>query len=222
VPELTPEFKERMEDVLTLYALPYNAKEPVLCFDEKSKQLIADTRAVAGTREGTPRRRDYAYKRHGTRNIFVTVEPKGGYRNVAVTEHRRTSDFAKEIERIVDLPRYQSVKKFHIVLDNLNTHFEKSFAETLGAVASKKLTRRIQLHYTPKHASWLNMAEIEIGVLDRQCIRGRIPLEERLVEKIAAWQAERNREKATIAWRFTVDQARERFKYTSNEPKKLC
>ncbi len=221
VPKLTPLFIERMEDVLDLYAKPYDAKEPVICFDEKSKQLIGDTRAVKNTAEGKPRRQDYEYERHGTRNIFVTVEPKGGYRTVRVTPQRKKPDFAKEIRRIVELSRYEKAKKIHIVLDNLNTYFEKSLAETFGKKETRSMMRRIRFHHTPCHASWLNMAEIEIGILSRQSIRGRVPTEEKLAEKIAAWQKERNRGKATIAWRFTVDQARKKFKY-ENEPKKLC
>jgi len=210
-----------MEGVLKLYAKPYNAHEPVICFDEKSKQLIADTRTVQATQEKKPRRRDYEYERHGTRNIFVTVEPKGGYRTVTVTQQRKKPDFAKEIRRVVQLPRYATAKTLHIVLDNLNTHFETSLRETFGGAAADRLMRRIQFHYTPCHASWLNMAEIEIGILSKQSINGRIPTEEKLTAQIVAWQKGRNREKATIAWRFTVDQARKKFKY-ENEPKKLC
>jgi hypothetical protein len=220
VPTLTPEFIERMEDVLTLYGKPYDPKEPVLCFDEKSKQLIADTKPVHATKEGTARRRDYEYQRNGTSNIFVTVEPQGGYRTVTVTACRKKPDFANEIKRIGELPRYAHAEKLHIVLDNLNTHFEQSLYETFAKEEALKIMTRIVFHYTPKHASWLNMAEIEIGILDRQCIRGRIPTEEKLKKQIAAWQAERNEAKAMIAWRFTVDKARERFKY-KNDPKKL-
>ena len=138
IPKLTPEFIERMEDLLELYAKPCNLPEPVLCFDEKSKQLLRDTRPVKNTTEGKPRRRDYEYERNGPRNIFVTVEPKGGYRDVKVTMRRKKQDFAKEMRRIVDLPRYKDATTIHVVLDNLNTHFEKSFLETFG----KKETKR--------------------------------------------------------------------------------
>jgi hypothetical protein len=213
VPKLTPEFIERMEDILELYARPYNPKEPVLNFDEKSKQLIEDTRTVTNTKEGKSRRRDYEYKRNGTRNIFVTVEPKGGHREVTVTKHRKKSDFAEEIKRIIHLPRYKNAKKIHIVLDNLNTHFEKSFIDTFGKRGAGQLMKRIQFHYTPKHASWLNMAEIEIGVLDRQCIKGRIPTEGKLVGRIEPWKEDRNEQSAMINWKFTVKDAREKFKY---------
>lgn len=213
IPNLTLEFIERMEHILELYAKPYNPWEPVLCFDEKSKQLLKDTRLAQNTKEGKPRRHDYEYERNGTRNIFVTVEPKGRHREVAVTNHRKKSDFAKEIKRIIELPRYENARKIHIVLDNLNTHFEKSLLETFSGEETKRMIDRIVFHYTPKHASWLNMAEIEIGILDRQCTRGRIPTEEKLVESISAWKDERNKQKATINWRFTVRDARSKFKY---------
>ena len=167
---------------------------------------------VTNTKEGSPRKRDYEYKRHGTRNVFVTVEPKGGHREVRVTAHRTRPDFAKEIQRIVDLPRYQDAEKIHLVLDNLNTHFAKSFTETFTPEETARILAKIEFHHTPKHASWLNMAEIEIGILDRQCIRGRIPTEGKLVEHISAWQRERNREQATISWMFTVEDARKKFK----------
>lgn len=223
VPTLTPEFIERMEEVLALYAKPYDPKEPVVCFDEKSKQLIGDTRAAGKTAAGKPRRRDYEYERHGTRNIFVTVEPKAGYRNVAVTAHRKKPDFANEVKRIVELPRYEKAETIHLVLDNLNTHFEKSLRETFEKTEAERLLSKIKFHHTPCHASWLNMAEIEIGILSRQSIRGRIPTENTLISNIAAWQAERNDANAKIEWRFTVDDARGKFKYEKETyPKKLC
>ena len=213
IPKVTPEFIERMEHVLELYGTPYNPLEPILCFDEKSKQLLKDTRAIQEMKEGRARRRDYEYKRNGTRNIFVTVEPKGGYRAATVTKRRTKQDFAHEMKRIMELPRYLTCRKIHVVLDNLNTHFEKSFLETFGKDETETIMRRIQFHYTPKHASWLNMAEIEIGILNRQCIRGRIPTEERLTAKVAAWQTERNEQRAMIQWKFSVKAARKKFKY---------
>lgn len=206
-----------MEHLLALYAKPHNPLEPVLCFDEKSKQLLKDTKAVKNTQEGTPRRRDYEYERNGTRNIFVTVEPKGGYRTVTVTARRKKPDFAKEIRRITDLPRYTQATTIHIVLDNLTTHGEQSFLDTFGEEETKNIMRRIRFHYTPKHASWLNMAEIEIGILSRQCVRGRVPTEEELASKIAYWQNERNREQATIDWKFTVKDARTKMHYADQQ-----
>lgn len=217
IPKVTPEFVERMEDVLSLYEKPYDPEEPVICFDEKSKQLLKETRETKQTRKGKFRRRDYEYERNGTKNIFVTVEPKGGYRSVTVTERRTREDFAKEIQRIIHLRRYRKAKKIHLVLDNLNTHFEKSFLETFGKEKTKKIMECIQFHYTPKHASWLNMAEIEIGILDRQSIKGRIPTKEKLKERISVWQRKRNGKKSEIRWTFTVKKAREKFQYCSRK-----
>jgi hypothetical protein len=202
-----------MEDVLALYGKAYDPKEPVLCFDEKSKQLIADTRRLKKTKEGKIRRRDYEYKRNGVQNIFVTIEPKGGHREITVIDRRTKPDFAEEMRRIADLPRYRSAEKIHIVLDNLNTHFEKSVFETFEKEEAKRVLSKIQFRHAPKHASWLNMAEIEIGILDRQSIKGRIPTKEKLIEKITYWKNGRNKTKAMINWKFTVKDAREKFKY---------
>lgn len=220
IPALTPEFIGRMEEILDLYAKPHNSLEPVLCFDEKSKQLLKDTRPVKNTKEGKPRRRDYEYERSGTRNIFVTVEPKGGYREVSVTNQRKKPDFAQEIARIIKLHRYRHATTIHLVLDNLNTHFEKSFIETFGTREANHLLSRIRFHYTPKHASWLNMAEIEIGILSRQSIKGRIPTEEKLREHTRLWQDSRNGARAMISWTFTVRNARAKFQY-NNQGSKL-
>lgn len=213
VPEITPEFIERMEEVLTFYEKPYDPKEPVICFDEKSKQLLKDTKKTKQTQEGKPRKRDYEYERNGTKNIFVTVEPKGGYRSVSVTERRTREDFAKEIERIINLKRYREAKRIHIVLDNLNTHFEKSITETFSKKKSDRILGRIEFHHTPKHASWLDMAEMEIGVMEKQCTKGRVESKEALQKKISIWQKARNRKKAKINWKFTVEDAKRKFKY---------
>jgi hypothetical protein len=215
IPKITPEFKERMEAVLDLYALPYNREEPVICMDEKSKELHDDARPVKPMKTGTVRRRDYEYVRKGTMNIFVTVEPKGGYRNVRATPRRQRSDFAHEMKRIVSLSRYRRAKKIHIVLDNLNTHNQKSLFETFGTAEAERILQRIQFHHTPKHASWLNMAEIEIGVMSRQAIRGRIGNKEKLVIQLTAWQARRNRQRAMINWKWTTKDARKKFGYRS-------
>ncbi len=213
IPKMNDEFKKRMEDILDLYEKPYDRQEPVLCFDEKSKQLIKDTRPVQPAKEKRLLHRDYEYERNGTRNVFMTVEPKGGHREVAVTPHRKKPDFAREMKRIIQLPRYRTAEKIHIVLDNLNTHFEKSFVATFGKEKSEKIMRRILFHYTPTHASWLNMAEIEIGIFSRQSIKGRIPTQEKLEEHAQIWQRGRNRENAMIHWQFTVKDARVKFKY---------
>lgn len=213
IPELTPEFIARMEQLLALYAKPYNPKEPIVCFDEKSKELREDTRPVQTTRQRKVRRRDYEYRRNGTANIFVSVEPKGGYRSVRATKRRTRADFAKELRRIVLLPRYEHAKRIHFVLDNLNTHNEQSLRETFGDDETHQLMKKVKFHYTPKHASWLNMAEIEIGVMSRQAISGRIPTGVKLREQLAAWKTRRNRMQATITWKFTKNRARKKFKY---------
>jgi len=217
IPKLTPEYIQHMEDVLDLYEKPYDPLEPVLCFDEKSKELREDTRKTKPAKRGKVRRRDYEYKRNGTANIFLAVEPKGGYRRGEVTKRRTKSDFAKEIKRLIDLPRYKTAQTIHFVLDNLNTHCEKSFIETFGMEKTRRIFSRIQFHHTPKHASWLNMAEIEIGVMDRQAIRGRIPTSEKLRTQLFAWQKRRNRQCAAIDWTFTTTKARKKFRYSGRK-----
>lgn len=217
IPRVTPEFIERMEDVLALYQKPYTPHEPIICFDEKSKQLLKDTRERILTKEGKPARRDYEYQRNGTRNIFVSVEPKGGYRESSVTKRRTKQDFAKEVKRVTELPRYDKARCIHIVLDNLNTHFEKSFIETFSPTEAHSIIKRIVFHYTPKHASWLNMAEIELSVMSGQCLKGRIGTEEALKERLARWQTKRNDARAMIRWKFTKEDARKVFKYNSGK-----
>lgn len=213
VPKITPEFIERMEAVITLYQKPFNPEQPVICVDEKSKQLISDTRApLPMNREGKLLRQDHEYKRNGTRNIFLAVEPKGGKRLVKVTARRTKQDFAQFIKELADND-YPAAKKIHLVCDNLNTHFEKSFYETFPKPEAEALLKRIEFHYTPKHASWLDMAEIELSILDRQRIKGRIPTAKALISKIAVWEKWRNERKAVINWKFTVKDARETFKY---------
>lgn len=217
IPTLTPEFIEQMEEVLELYAKPYDPLEPVLCFDEKSKQLLQDTRPLLPMHEGKLRRRDYEYKRNGTRNIFLTVEPKGGYRTVQATKQRKKPDFANEMKRIINLPRYRNAKRIHLVLDNLNTHFETSLVETLGVGTAKRMMRTLCFHHTPKHASWLNMAEIELSIMGKQAINQRIPDEISLQRHLAAWQTRRNLHHMKINWRFTKQEARVKFKYQYND-----
>lgn len=212
VPELTTEFVQRMEYLLALYRKPFNPKQPVVCMDEKSKQLISDTRPILNLKPGKLLRRDHEYKRHGTRNIFVAVEPKGGKRYTKVTKRRKKPDFAQFIKELANND-YPDADKLHIVCDNLNTHFENSLLETFPKIEAKALLKRIKFHYTPKHASWLNMAEIELSILDRQCIKGRIPTELQLKAKMSIWEKQRNDQKATINWKFTVKDARNKFNY---------
>jgi hypothetical protein len=213
---MTAEYRERMYDLLALYAKPYDAAEPVVCLDEKSKQLLEQTRCVIPGAPGQVAKEDYEYKRAGTRNLFVAVEPKGGHREVEVTRRRTKPDFVAFVQFLV-LKVYAQARKIHLVLDNLNTHFRASFEQVMGLEAATALLARIEFHYTPKHASWLNMAEIEIGILERQCIGGRIGNEDRLRSEVAAWEQRRNEGGSRIEWKFTrqdADQKLGRFYIT--------
>lgn len=204
--KLTPQYRARMYDVLDLYALPYNREEPVVCVDEKSKQLLGDTRVPLACKPGASRKHDYEYERHGTRNLFVAVEPLAGWRQVQVTPHRKKPDFVRFIQQLLQ-GRYRQAKKVHIVLDNLNTHFAKCFRDVLGELRAAKLLSRIEFHYTPVHASWLNMAEIEIGILDKQCLDQRLATAEKMIDEVNAWKQRRNRQHKTIDWTFTKEKA---------------
>lgn len=204
--KITPQYRQRMYELLDLYALPNNPAEPVVCVDEKSKQLLASTRPNIAVKPGQTAKIDYEYERQGTRNLFVAVEPLAGWRQVQVTLQRKTGDFVEFIRQLLQ-GRYRRAKRVHLVLDNLNTHFAKGFVDVLGAKRAEKLLRRIVFHYTPKHASWLNMAEIEIGILDKQALKGRIATEDQLVAEVAAWQKRRNQQRKTINWTFTREKA---------------
>ena len=203
---LSAEYRRRMYDLLELYARPYRAHEPVICIDEKSKQLLGDARPPLALKPGTPGKYDYEYERNGTCNVFVAVEPKGERRVVAVTKRRTKPEFVSFVRRLVDRT-YASAHKIHLVLDNLNTHFRSSFEEVLGHSVACALLRRVEFHYTPMHASWLNMAEIEIGILDRQCLGRRLWDWVAVNREVAAWQRRRNAQRHGIAWTFTRQDA---------------
>ena len=196
-----------MEDVLELYAQPYDLKQPVVCFDEKSVQLVAETRIPRPVAPGQPTLYDYEYKRNGTANIFMLVEPLAGWRQVTVTERRTMRDFAAQMKQLVDIC-YPEAERIRVVLDNLNTHKPASLYEAYTPEEARRILRRLEFHYTPKHASWLDMAEIEIGVLSGQCLKRRIPDRATLSQQTQAWTARRNREQSQIVWRFTVHDAR--------------
>ena len=195
-----------MYDLLELYAMPYCEKEPVVCVDEKSKQLLQQTRTPIAARPGKPMKEDYEYRRAGTRNIFMAIEPKGGQRQAEVAARRTKSDFVRFIGQLVEKV-YAGAQKVHLVMDNLNTHFRSSFEEILGDERAEQMLKRVKFHYTPKHASWLNMAEIEIGIMDRQCIGHRLGSETVLRSEVAAWESRRNLIKARIEWKFTRQDA---------------
>lgn len=170
---ITEEYRQRMYEVLGIYAKPYDATEPVICLDEKGKQLLMQTRRPLPAAPGQIAKEDYEYRRAGTRNVFVAVEPQAGHREVAVTLRRTKRDFVEFVRHWVEVV-YAQARLVHLVLDNLNTHFRGSFEEVMGLEAASAFLARVQFHYTPKHASWLNMAEIEIGILERQCTGRRI------------------------------------------------
>jgi hypothetical protein len=203
---LTEEYRSRMYELLELYARPLRRDEPVVCLDEKSTQLLSDLRAPLPMRPGVPARQDYEYVRGGTCNLFVAVEPKGGRRSVAVSQRRGKADF---VAFACDLLQrvYGSARRVHLVLDNLNIHFRCCFEDVLGVKTAAKLLRRVQFHYTPKHASWLNMAEIEIGILTRQCLNQRVGDRATLTSMVAAWQRYRNAANVGIEWTFTRQEA---------------
>lgn len=203
---ITAEYRARMYELLALYARPYRAQEPVVCVDEKSKQLLQQIRPALAVRPGRIAKEDYEYKRAGTRNIFLAVEPKGRHREIAVTARRAKPDFVAFVQRLAG-EVYGQARKIHLVLDNLNTHFRTSFEEVLGDRAAHRLLRRVHFHYTPKHASWLNMAEIEIGIMERQCISQRIGTETLLRSGVTQWKHRRNRAACGIKWTFTRQDA---------------
>jgi DDE superfamily endonuclease len=199
-----------MEDVLEVYAEPYDPRRPKVNFDETSKQLIKETRRPLPAQPGQPLRCDYEYERNGTRNLFLFVEPQAGWRHVHVTEHRTARDFAYEMQWLVD-QAYPEADVIRVILDNLNTHKIASLYEAFAPAEARRIARKLELHYTPKHGSWLNMAEIELSVLQQQCLDRRMPDEDTLTREIAAWEQQRNVQKATIAWRFSVTDARKKL-----------
>ena len=203
---LTQEYRQRIYALLELYASPLSQTEPVVCIDEKSLQLIAHSRAALPMTARGATKQDYEYVRNGTTNLFVAVEiePKGGQRIVEVTAQRGKIDFVAFVGDLLT-HAYAKARRVHLVLDNFNTHFRKSFEDVLGKRAAAKLLRRVHFHYTPKHASWLNMAEIEIGILS---LDRRIPSRELLQSEVnASWQEARNAHKRRIEWKFTHQDA---------------
>jgi len=217
VPKVDAEYVARMEDILDLYAEPADPHRPVVCFDESPVQLIGETRTPQLAEPGLPARYDYEYKRNGTANLFVMVDRHRCWRHVEVTERRTKGDFAKQMRDLVEV-HYPKAGKIRVVLDNLCTHKAAALYEAFPAAEARRILRRLEFHYPPKHASWLNMVEIEIGVLKRQCLNRRIPDKPMLCEEIKAWLNARNEMKATIDWLFTVDGARDKMAsvYPSN------
>jgi DDE superfamily endonuclease len=208
---VSADFVAAMEDVLDLYAEPYNPKRPKVNFDESNKQLIQEKRQRLPSASGHSERYDYEYERNGTRNMFRCCEPQAGWRHVAVTAQRTKLDFARQMKWLVD-EQYPEAEVIRLVRDQLNTHKVASLYDAFAPEEARRIARKLEIHYTPKHGSWLNMAEIELSVLQRQCLDRGIPNEATLKGEIAAWEARRNQEQATIDWRFSVTDAREKLK----------
>ena len=216
-PELSAEFVAAMEDVLDLYAEPYDPHRPVVCFDETSTQLLSEPRLPLPAKPGRPRRQDYEYRREGTRNLFLTCEPLQGWRHVAITQRRTQQDFAHQMRWLVD-EAYADAQVVRVVLDNLNTHRPASLFEAFPAPEARRIVKRLEFHHTPKHGSWLNMAEIEFSVVARSCLKRRVPDEACLRRAIQAPVREHNAARASIHWRFNIQDARAKLHrlYPSN------
>ena len=207
---MSPEYVVCMEDVLDLYAEPYDPTQPVVCMDETSKQLVEEVQDPIPAAPGQVRRYDYEYERNGTRNLFLFCEPLAGWRHVEVTERRTCQDFAEQLRWLVD-EAYPEAVKVRVVADNLNTHRGASLYQAFAPEEARRIAKRVEFHYTPKHGSWLNMAELELGVFTKQCLRKRIGDEASLKREVVALERERNSAGATIKWRFTTRDARTRL-----------
>jgi DDE superfamily endonuclease len=204
-------FVAAMEDVLEVYARPYDPKRPQVCFDEGGKQLIGDVRPPLPLRPGQPQREDYEYERNGTANLFMVFEPLAGRRRVEVTQRRTSQDFARIIRRVVD-EWYPGAEKIVLVQDNLSTHTPAALYEAFEPAEARRLVEKLEWHYTPKHGSWLNVAEMELSVLARQCLDRRIPDMATLRREVAAWEEQRNAAVVKVDWQFTTADARVKLK----------
>src|SRR5688572_3382947 len=200
-----------MEDVLDVYTRPYDPKHPQVCLDETSRQLLADVTPPLPMAPGVPAKEDYEYVRQGVVNLFMVCEPLRGWREVMVSDRRTRLDWAHCIKELVDV-HYPDAEKIVLVLDNLNTHTPGSLYEAFPPTEAKRLADKLESHYTPKHGSWLNIAEIELSVLARQCLDRRIPDRATMEQEVAAWDAERNSLGGKVDWRFTTEDARIKLK----------
>jgi hypothetical protein len=201
-----------MEDVLAVYLRPRDADFPLVCFDEASKQLIADTREPIPMKPGRPARADYEYERNGTANLFMFFAPLEGWRHIKVTGRRTAVDYAHALKDLAD-KHFPKVKKIVLVQDNLNTHKPASLYEAFPPAEARRLVERFEWHYSPKHGSWLNMAESELGILSNQCLDRRIPDQKTLSKEIVAWEKDRNKHHAKADWQFTTEDARIKLKH---------
>lgn len=200
-----------MEDILSVYKRDFNPAQPLVCMDETSRQLVKETHRPIPAEAGRPARYDYEYDRNGVCNLFMFFEPLAGKRHVSVTNRRTKVDWAMQIKELLDV-HYRSAEKVILVMDNLNTHTGASLYEVFEPHEARRLLDRLDIHYTPKHGSWLNMAEIELGVLTRQCLNRRIPDNATLSAEVAAWEHRRNTAQVKVNWRFTTTDARIKLK----------
>lgn len=217
IPQVDGNYVARMEDVLDLYAEAPDPNRPVVCFDESPMQLIGEVRQPIPAAPGQPRRYDYEYRRNGTVNLFVCVDAHGPWRNVKVTAQRTARDFAEYMRDLVDV-HYPQAQVIRVVMDNQSTHSPGALYEAFPAPEAHRILHRLEIHYTPKHASWLNMAELEIGVLRGQCLSRRIGEHQKLVSEITAWERQRNKAKARIKWMFTTGKARTKLSHAYPNP----
>jgi DDE superfamily endonuclease len=208
-----------MEDVLEVYQRPFDPKRPLVCMDEISKQLLSDSRPPLPLQPGKPERHDYEYVRHGTANTFMFFAPLLSWRHLKVTAQRTRVDWAEAMREVIDV-HFPEAETVVVVMDNLNTHGPASFYEAFEPAEARRLAAKLEIHYTPKHGSWLNMAEIELSVFDRQCLDRRLPNQALMAQEAAAWESERNTAQMTVGWRFTTADARIKLKrlYPSISP----
>jgi hypothetical protein len=207
---VTGEFVARMEDVLELYAEPHDEARPVVCVDELSKELHGQVAEPVPAQPGQPAKEDYEYQRHGTANLFVLLCPLLGWRHLEVTARRGYHEFAQLMRALVDV-YFPAAAVIRVVLDNLNTHVLGALYETFGPEEARRIAKRLEFHYTPKHGSWLNMAELEFSVLGRQCLDRRIASAEELLREVQTWEAERNNAQTKIQWTFRIADARKKL-----------
>jgi transposase len=222
IPEVDAKYVWRMEDLLDLYAEPYDQKHPVICFDERPCPLIAEVRTPIPAKSGQLERYDFEYKRNGVVNLFGFFDPLAAWRHMEVSVHRTKVDCAHQMKALVDIHR-PDAELIRVVLDNLNTHHPATLYENFSPEEANRILKKLEFHYTPKHASWLNQVEIEFSVLSRQCLDRRIATKEELSEQVIIWKDQRNALKANVNWRFASSDARFKLKYLypSIEPCKV-
>ncbi len=206
-PEQNAQFVCAMENVLEVYKRQYDPKRPVVCMDEKPKQLTGETRTPIACRRGRPQRYDFEYERNGTANLFMFVEPLKGWRRVEVTSRRTRLDWAQQIKQLIDVD-YRKARKITLVMDNLNTHSAASLYEAFEPQEARRLIEKLEIIHTPKHGSWLNVAEVELAVMEKQSIGGRVPDAIALTERAKSWEQDRNATKVKVKWQFTTANAR--------------